>query len=66
MDIRVVLLREDLGRSHDRRLFAAGDRDQARVQSDDGLAAADVALEQARHRPAALQVGDDLAHDLLL
>ena len=46
---RVMLAGQDLGRRHQRRLTAALDRDQHRQQRDDGLAAADIALQQAHH-----------------
>ena len=62
LDLTEVLSREHLGGSHDRRLVARSDRDEGRVQRDERLAGADVALEQdvhrsrARHRPVDLLV----------
>ena len=57
-----VLLGEQLGRRHDRRLIAVLDREQRGEQRDDRLAAADVALQQTLHAPIAAHVGDDLAN----
>ena len=57
-----VLLGEQLGRRHDRRLIAVLDREQRREQRDDRLSAADVALQQAVHAAVAHHVGDDLAN----
>ena len=45
-----VLLGERLGRRHQRALASVLDRAQQRVQRDDGLAGADVALQQPLHR----------------
>ena len=56
-----VLLGEQLGGRHDRRLIAVLDREQRGEQRDDRLAAADVALQQAVHAAVARHVGDDLA-----
>ena len=47
----MMLAGEDLGRRHQRRLAAALDRGQHRDQRDDGLAAADIALQQPHHAP---------------
>ena len=63
---QVVLLREHFGRREQRRLHLVRDGDEHRVERDDRLAAAHVALEQAVHRLAALQVLDDLPDRLLL
>ena len=46
-----VLLGQRLGRRHEHRLHVVLDRAQHRVQRDDGLARADLAHEQALHRP---------------
>ena len=55
-----MLAGEDLGRREQRRLGAGLDRGQHRHQRDQGLARADVALEQAQHRRLLLQVALDL------
>ncbi len=55
-----VLLRERLGRGHQHAALAGLDRAQERVQGDDGLAGADLALEQALHRGRLCEVGVDL------
>ena len=54
-ELAVVLLGEDFGRRHDRDLIAVLDRLQRGERGDDGLAAADVALQQALHRVGALR-----------
>ena len=61
-----VLLREDLGRGQQCCLAAGVDDPQHRPQRDQGLAGADLALEQPVHRVGARQVGLDLGRDLLL
>ena len=48
---REVLLGERLGRRHEDRLHVVLDGAQDRVQRDDGLARADLAHQQALHRP---------------
>ena len=63
---RVMLAREDLGRRHQRRLAAALDRDQHRQQRDDGLAAADIALQQPHHAARRRHVAGDLGQRLAL
>ena len=45
-----MLLGEHFGRRHERALVAALHRDEQRRERDDGLARADVALQQAVHR----------------
>ena len=65
-DRRVVLLGERLGRRHHRALAAVLDGPQERVQRDDGLAGADVSLQQPLHRNGAGEVVVDLADRLLL
>jgi hypothetical protein len=57
-----VLLRQDFGGRHERRLQSVLHRDERREQCDDRLACADVALQQPVHRPRALQVLHDLLH----
>ena len=61
-----MLLGQDLGRRHERHLQAVLHRDERREQRDDGLAGADVALQQPVHRLRPLQVVDDLLERLLL
>ena len=56
---REVLLGQHLGRHHERALVPALHRGQQRGQRDDGLAGADVALEQAVHREGPGHVGHD-------
>jgi hypothetical protein len=46
-DARVVLLGEDLGRGHEAGLLGARDSEEHGVERDEGLAAADVALDEA-------------------
>ncbi len=55
----VVLAGEDLGRRHQHGLPAGADRRGQAHGGDRGLPAADVALEQAPHRPFRRQVGHD-------
>ena len=55
-----MLLGQHFGRREQRRLQLVGDGDEHRVDRDDRLAAADVALQQAVHRRAGLQVLEDL------
>ena len=61
-----MLLGQDLGRRHERHLQSVLHRDERREQRDDGLAGADVALQQAVHRLRALQIVDDLLQRLPL
>jgi hypothetical protein len=58
LDREEVLLGERLGRRHQRALTAVLDRSQQRVERDDGLPRADVALQQAlhRHRPREIRI----------
>ena len=55
-EIEIVLFRENLRRRHDRRLTAMFRRANGGERRDDGLAAADVALDQAQHRCALLEI----------
>ena len=55
-----VLAGEDLGRRHQRRLPAGLDRGQHREERDQGLARADVALQQPVHPRRRRHVGGDL------
>ena len=57
---------QDFRRRHQRRLIAVGDAHQHRVQRDDRLAAADVALQQPVHRHVAGHVGGHFADRRLL
>ncbi len=61
-----VLLGERLRRRHQRALAARLDRAQERVERDDRLAGADVALQQPLHRRGAREVGVDLGDRALL
>ena len=63
---QVVLVRQNLGRRHERDLQAVLHRDERGEQRDDRLAGADVALQQPVHRLRPLHVGDDLAQRRLL
>ena len=55
-----MLARQKLGRRHQRGLRASLDRGRHGEQRDDGLAAADIALQQPQHAVRAGQVGVDL------
>ena len=55
-----VLLGEDLGRSHDRRLRARVDHRERDREGERGLARADVTLQQAQHRLGSGEVTLDL------
>ena len=57
---------QDFGRRHQRRLLAVGHGQQHRVDGDDRLAAADVALQQAVHGVRPGHVGRDLGDRLVL
>ena len=61
-----MLLGEDFGGRHQRRLVAGFDRMQHGQRGDHGLAAADVALQQALHRMRLAEVGGDLAPSTVL
>ena len=66
LDGEEVLLGEHLGRRHQRALPSRLDGPQQRRERDDGLAGADVALEQPLHRGRARQIAVDLGDRLLL
>ena len=66
LDREEVLLGEHLGRRHQRALPARLDGAQQRRERDDGLAGADVALEQPLHRGRPRQIAVDLGDRLLL
>ena len=61
-----VLLGEHLGRRQERGLAAGVDDPEHRPQRDEGLAGADLALEQPVHRVGPGEVGLDLGRHLLL
>ena len=61
-----VLFRQRLGRRHQRALATRLYRTEQRVQRDDGLARADVALQQALHRDGSREIGVDLGDRTLL
>ena len=61
-----VLLGQDLGGRHEGGLVTAVDRAAGGERGDDGLAAADIALQQALHRMRALQIATDLGQGALL
>ena len=62
----MVLLGEHLGRRHQRALVPALHGGQQRGDGDDGLARADVALQQPVHRVGGGEVGVDLGDHPLL
>ena len=62
----VMLLGEDFGRRHEGGLVAVLDGLQCGKRGDHGLAAADIALQQALHGMRAGQVDADLVPDFLL
>ena len=66
VDREEVLLGERLGRRHERALAAQLDRAEQRMQRDDGLPRADLALEQTLHRERPVEVGVDLGHRAFL
>ena len=55
-----MLARQQLGRRHQCGLRAGLDRARHGEQRDDGLAAADIALQQAQHAMRAREIGVDL------
>ena len=61
-----MLFGQDLGGRHDGNLVAVFHRDDRGQERHDGLAGADVALQQALHRPRALQVSHNLRERLAL
>ena len=62
----VMLAGQQLGRRHQGGLVAGFDGVEHGHQGDDGLAAADVALEQPQHPPLRRHVGVDFGQRLLL
>jgi len=65
-EVAPVLFGEQLGRRHDRRLHAAGDRLEAGDRGDHGLARAHVALDQSHHRVRLREVPENFRDDALL
>ena len=61
-----MLRREDLGRRHQRRLIAVLNRDERGLHGDDGLAGADVSLQQTPHWTWLAHVFCDFAENTLL
>ncbi len=61
-----VLGGEDLGGGHHGDLEAVFDGDEGGLEGDDGLAGADVALQEAAHGARFAHVGDDFAENALL
>ena len=66
LDGEKVLLGEGFRGRHQRALVPAFDRAQERVERDDGLPRADVALEEPLHRPVLAEVAADLGDGVLL
>src|SRR3989344_2236175 len=64
--LAVMLLGQDLRRREDRRLKAVLHGQKRRQSGDDRFTGADVPLEQAVHRPAALEIGKDIRQDAVL
>jgi hypothetical protein len=61
-----VLLGEDLGRGHERRLLIGGDSHEHGVERDDGLAGAHIALDEAVGGCVAREVFDQFGDDGIL
>ena len=61
-----MLAGEDLGRRHQRRLPARFDDVGHRQQRDDGLARADIALQQAQHALGLGEIGADFGEGFRL
>src|SRR5215470_17142815 len=64
--IDVMLLREDFGRRHKRRLKSVFNGNHDRLERNDGFAAADITLHQANHRIRRFQVIHDFFEDAFL
>ena len=58
-----VLFGKQFGWRHDRRLYTTGNRFKAGYGRNDGLAGADVALNQAHHRMRDFKVRKNFTHD---
>ena len=65
-EVEEMLLRQNLRRGHEGDLQAVFHGDDRRQQRDDGLARADVALQQPIHRMRTLEVVDDFLQRALL
>ena len=65
-DVVIVLSGENFRRRHDRRLGTGLDHICRRQQGDDGLAGADIALQQPQHALGAGEIGADFGYRLLL
>jgi hypothetical protein len=61
-----VLARQDFGWRHERRLAAGLDHGRGSEQGDEGLARADVAVEEPQHAVRLRQVGDNVLDRPLL
>ena len=61
-----MLARQDFRRRHERRLAARLDHGRGSEQGDEGLARADVAVEEPQHPVRLRQVGDDVLDGALL
>ena len=61
-----MLARQDFGRRHQRGLAAGLDHGRRGEQRDDGLAGADIALQQPHHALRAGEIGDDVVDRALL
>ena len=63
---KIMLLRQNLGRRHERDLIAVFDSDDRGLESDNRFARADIALQQTPHRVRRLHVGRNLLEYALL
>ena len=61
-----MLARQNLGRRHERGLASGFDHGRGGQQRDDGLAGADVAMQQPQHAVRLRQIGDDVGDRALL
>ena len=61
-----MLARQNFGRRHEGRLAAGLDHMRGGKQRDDGLARADVAMQQPQHALRLRQIGDDVGDRALL
>ena len=64
--VDVMLFSKDLGRRHKCRLISVFNRDDDRLECNNGLAASNITLHQAIHRIGRLQVIHNLLQDALL
>ena len=65
-EVLVMLAGEQSGRCDHRDLLAVHRRDEGRAQRDLGLAEADIAADEAIHRLAAFEVGQDIGNGAVL